>query len=156
MLRSEKNYGMSEVADLLKAWKDESRKQEERREEDRRRYEDERHEEEQRKYEEARHVVREEERRRYEALLEKLTTGKWKVEIGPESLKRTKLNETEDIEAFLTTFKRAVEAHNVKPEKWAPILAPQLTGKGQEAYAAMENEDAKDYQKVKQAILQHQ
>ena len=122
--------------------------------EEERRREAERHEEEQRKYEEARRVERKEERRRYEALLEKLTTGKRKVEIGPESLKLTKLNETEDIEAFLTTFERAVEAHNVEPEKWAPILAPQLTGKGQEAYAAMEIEDAKDYQKVKQAILQ--
>ena len=74
------------------------------------------------------------------------------MEIGPKSLKLTKLNETEDIESFLTTFERVVEAHNVEPAKWAPILAPQLTGKGQEACGAM---DAKDYQKVKQAILQH-
>ena len=39
-------------------------------------------------------------------------------------------------------------------DKWAPILAPQLTGRAQEAYAAMGDEDAKDYTKVKQAILQ--
>ena len=56
--------------------------------------------------------------------------GRRKVEIGPESLKLTKLGDKEDIEAFLTTFERAVEAHNVEREKWAPILAPQLTGKG--------------------------
>ena len=48
MLRSEKNYGMSELADLLKAWKDKSRKQEGRQEEDRRRYEDERRRDEER------------------------------------------------------------------------------------------------------------
>ena len=79
--------------------------------EEERRREAERREEEQRKYEEAKRVEREEERRRYEALLEKLTTGKRKVEIELESLKLTKLNEMEDIEAFLTTFERAVEAH---------------------------------------------
>ena len=53
-----------------------------------------------------------------------------------------------------TTFKKTVEVHNMEPEKWAPILALQLTGKRQEAHAAMENEDAKNYQKAKQAILQ--
>ena len=37
-----------------------------------------------------------------------------RVEVGPESLKLTKLSETDDIEAFLTTFERAVEAHGVE------------------------------------------
>ena len=36
------------------------------------------------------------------------------IEIGPESLKLTKLTETDDIEAFLATFERAVEAHGVE------------------------------------------
>ena len=73
------------------------------------------------------------------------------MEIGPESLKLAKLNESEDVEAFLMTFERAVQAHEVEA---APILAPQLTGRAQEAYAAMGDEDAKDYTKVIQAILQ--
>ena len=37
-----------------------------------------------------------------------------RVELGPESLKLTKLSETDNIEAFLTTFERVVEAHGVE------------------------------------------
>ncbi len=192
MLRSGRDYKMAEVTELIKAWMEKSRKQDERREEDRKRYEEERqidkekredehkrHEEErkryeeeklryeeerrreavlreenQRRYEEPRQIEREEERRTYESLVERMMTGKRKLEIGPDSLKLTKLGESEDIEAFLTTFESAVEAHGVEREKWALILAPQLTGRGQEAYAAMQNDDTKDYNKVKQAILQ--
>ena len=49
------------------------------------------------------------------------------MEVGPESLKLTRLMKYEDIEAYLTTFKRAVEAHGVK-EKWPVILATNPTG----------------------------
>ena len=67
------------------------------------------------------------------------------VEIGPESLKLTKLTETDDIEASLTTSERAIEAHRVELDKRAVILALQLTGNAQLAYAVMSNEDARDY-----------
>ena len=73
--------------------------------------------------------------------------------MGPESLKLTKLAENDDIEAFLTTFERAVEAHGVDRDKRAAILAPQLTGKARLAYAAMSDHDAKDYDRVKAAIF---
>ena len=73
--------------------------------------------------------------------------------VGPESLKLTKLSESEDVEAFLTAFERAVEAHGVDEDKWAVFLAPQLTGKALLAYAAMGNEDAKKYEQVKEAIF---
>ena len=116
---------MSEVTDLLKAWMEETHKQELRHEEERRRYEQERAEE-KRHYEQE----RAEERLRYEELVRGLTTGRpHRVEVGPESLKLTKLGETDDIKAFLTTFERAVEAHGVERDKRAAILAPQLTGK---------------------------
>lgn len=72
------------------------------------------------------------------------------VEVGPESLKLTKLGESE---AFLTAFERAVEAHGVPAAKWAVLLAPQLTVKALQAYAAMGNEDAKVYDRVKKAIF---
>ena len=65
-----------------------------------------------------------------------------RVEVGPESLKLTKLVETVDIKAFLMTFERAAEAHRVEQDKRAAILAPQLTGKARLAYAAMSDEDA--------------
>ena len=153
---------MSEVADLLNVWMEESKKQEERRQEDRKQYEEEqrkakerraeertRYEEERRKADERhaeelrrrdeeerrreleRQKERKEDRKRYEDLIkgihDRRATG---IDVGPESLKLTKLAETEDIEAFLTAFERAVEAHSIDPDKWAMLLAPQLTGKG--------------------------
>ena len=77
-----------------------------------------------------------------------------RVEVGPESLKLTKLGETNDIETFLTAFERAVEAHGVEQDKRAAILAPQLTGKARLAYVAMSDEDTRDYDRVKAAIFQ--
>ena len=152
MLRSGKHYQpeMSEVVELLKAWKEE-------REEDKRRYEQrlqeqqEEREQEKRRYE--RHL--QEQENRFEQLVQGLTERRpRRVEVGPESLKLTKLAEGDDIEAFLTTFERAVEAHGVDRDKRAAILAPQLTGKARLAYAAMTDDDARDYDRVKAAIFQ--
>lgn len=52
-------------------------------------------------------------------------------------IKLVKLSEQDDIEAYLTTFERVMRAYEVKEERWAVKLAPQLTGKAQQAYAAM-------------------
>ena len=58
--------------------------------------------------------------------------------VGSEqAVKLTKLTESDDVEAYLTTFKRMMEAYQVDMAKWAYLLAPQLTGKAQQAYAAM-------------------
>ena len=125
MIRSGKRYQpeMSEVVELLKAWKEE-------REEDKRRYEQ----------------RLQEQQDRFEQLVQGLTERRpCRVEVGPESLKLTKLAEGDDIEAFLTTFERAVEAHGVDRDKRAAILAPQLTGKARLAYAVMTDADARDY-----------
>ena len=141
---------MSEVTDLLKAWMEDTCKQELRHEEERHRYEQERAEE-KRCYDQE----WAEERLRYEKLVRGLTTGRPHcVEVGPELLKLTKLGEIDDIEAFLTTFEKAVEAHGVERDKRATILAPQLTGKAHLAYVAMSDEDARDYDRVKAAIFQ--
>ena len=166
MLRSGKNYKMSEVTELLKVRMEESKKQEERREEERQRYEEERKRAEERyqeelqrrdeaekRREEERQREREDDRQRYEELIRGVTEAKNKKEFGLEALKLTKLGELEDVEAFLTAFERAVEAHNVEPTQWAALLAPQLTGKALQAYAAMSNEEAKDYGVVKEAIF---
>jgi len=77
-----------------------------------------------------------------------------KGHAGPESLKLTKLTKGDDIEAFLMTFKRAVEAHGVEKDKRAAILAPQLTGKARLVYAAMTDKDARNYDRMKAAIFQ--
>ena len=41
----------------------------------------------------------------------------------------------------------------IDEDSWATRLAPQLTGKAQQAYAAMSREDADSYRKVKEAVL---
>ena len=65
-------------------------------------------------------------------------------------VKVTKLTEEDDIEAYLT---RLMKAYEIQKERWSFKLAPQLIGKAQQAYAAMPPDDARDYDKLKDAIL---
>ena len=64
-----------------------------------------------------------------------------------------KVSEPDNIEAFLTMFKRIMATHNVEEARWAYKLAPQLAGRAQQAYAALPAEQAGTYQEVKAAIL---
>ena len=59
-----------------------------------------------------------------------------------ERVKIAKLTEQDDIEAYLTTFERTMQTAKVGEDTWAIRLAQQLTGKGQQAYAAMRDTDA--------------
>ena len=68
-------------------------------------------------------------------------------------VKFTKLTEADDVEAYLTTFERTMSAFKVPREQWVYKLAPQLTGKAQQAFAAMETAGADKYDDVKAAIL---
>ena len=43
----------------------------------------------------------------------------------------TKLTLSDDIEAFMATFERSMEAHEIERAKWPVLLAPQLTGKAE-------------------------
>lgn len=70
-----------------------------------------------------------------------------------EHLELSKLTETEDIESYLTTFERMMREYEVARERWTFRLAPQLTGKAQQAYASLNPEDAADYTILKDAIL---
>jgi hypothetical protein len=72
---------------------------------------------------------------------------------GAEAIKLTRLGEKDDIEAYLTTFQRIMEVNEVAKERWPFQLAPQLTGKAQQAYTALTPENARDYDAVKNAIL---
>ncbi|KAL5496656.1 hypothetical protein EMCRGX_G012989 [Ephydatia muelleri] len=47
--------------------------------------------------------------------------------------KFVKLTEQDDIESYLTTFERIMRACEVKEERWTMKIAPQLTGKAQQA-----------------------
>ena len=68
-------------------------------------------------------------------------------------VKVTKLTEEDDIEAYLTTFERLMNAYDIQEERWSFKLAPQLVGKAQQAYAAMQPDKARDYSELKAAIL---
>ncbi len=70
-----------------------------------------------------------------------------------EGPKLTKVTEADDIEAYLTTFERLMRAYEVSEDRWALKLAPQLTGKAQHAYAAMDTSQSADYTALKAAIL---
>jgi hypothetical protein len=70
-----------------------------------------------------------------------------------EQLKLTKLTESEDIEAYLTTFERMMGVYGVEEDRWAFQLAPLLTGKAQQAYAAVSADEAHNYVRIKEAVL---
>ena len=74
---------------------------------------------------------------------------------GRPTLKLNRLHDTDDIEAYLITFERSMEAYEIDTKCWSFLLAPHLTGKVQQAYAAMTANSARDYEQLKVAILQH-
>ena len=73
---------------------------------------------------------------------------------GDNEAKVSKLPDEDDIEAYLTTFERMMVAYRVPKDPWVFRVAPQLTGKAQQAYAAMAAEDTGDYDQLKAAIFQ--
>ena len=80
---------------------------------------------------------------------EETAAARWRVD----GVKLSKLTEEDDIEAFLTVFERVMAARGVPEEQWPLMLAPQLTGKAQQAYAAVNTTTAANYQELKGAIL---
>ena len=70
-----------------------------------------------------------------------------------ETLRLTRLTEQDDIEAYLLTFERMMEAYEIDRSQWSFKLAPQLTGKAQQAYAALNPDEASDYDTLKKAVL---
>ena len=54
---------------------------------------------------------------------------------GRKQIKLTRLTETDDVEAYLTTFERLMAIGGIDEDSWAIRLLPQLTGKAQQAYA---------------------
>lgn len=71
--------------------------------------------------------------------------------LSGEALVRVaKLTDLDDIEGYLLTFERQMAVYEVNKSRWPFIFAPQLMGK---AYMALVNEDAGNYQCIKQEIL---
>ncbi|KAM4702006.1 LOW QUALITY PROTEIN: uncharacterized protein O3C94_002931 [Discoglossus pictus] len=61
--------------------------------------------------------------------------------------------ETEDIDGYLHDFERLCQLHEINAADQVPLLVGKLAGRAAEAYRTMPDEDSRDYQKVKQAIL---
>ena len=134
---------LSTISDMLKVLlEDKSRRDQEERE----RMERRREEEHERRMEEMQRQLE-----HYQRLVTEQSISRRRTDT--DSLKLTKLGEGDDIEAYLTTFERIMEAHEVRRERWSYQLAPQLTGKAQQAYAALPPDEAKNYDAVKTAIL---
>eukprot|EP00731_Ephydatia_muelleri_P035196 Em0104g2a len=58
-----------------------------------------------------------------------------------------------DIETYLTTFERVMEAYEVDRNRWTFKLAPYLSGRAQEVYGSLAAEAAANYEQLKEAIL---
>ena len=50
--------------------------------------------------------------------------------------------ENDDIESYLVIFKSIMEAHKIEDKSRTQFLAPNLTGKAQQAFAALPAEEA--------------
>ncbi|XP_041935319.1 neurotrophin receptor-interacting factor homolog [Alosa sapidissima] len=59
----------------------------------------------------------------------------------------------EDMENFLLRFERLARTWQWPEREWAVRLVPLLTGKALEAYSAMDEDHADDFQKLKEALL---
>lgn len=59
------------------------------------------------------------------------------------------LQDTYNIEHFLTTFERLAEVYKWPKEEWAIHLVPLLTGNARNAFVAMSPAYTSDYERVK-------
>ena len=64
-----------------------------------------------------------------------------------------RFEEGDDIEQYLTTFERLAMAYRWSRQEWAVLLVPYLSGRARSAYVAMDQHEAMDYDRVKEAIL---
>ena len=71
---------------------------------------------------------------------------------GPQ-VKLVPLTAQDDNKSYLVTFERIMDTYKVPKEQWTYYLAPQLTGKAQQAFAALSTAESQTYDGVKSAIL---
>ncbi|XP_026116332.1 uncharacterized protein LOC113094960 [Carassius auratus] len=65
----------------------------------------------------------------------------------------TKLNDQDDVEAYLHTFEVIATREAWEKERWAQLLAPFLTGEAQRAYYSLPPPRNEDYDALKKEIL---
>ena len=76
-----------------------------------------------------------------------------RVGDAAEQIKFTCVTAADDVEVYLTTFKWLMHLGRIYDEVWKLRLAPQLTGKVQQAYAMLSAGDATDHSKVREEIV---
>ena len=74
---------------------------------------------------------------------------------GVSQMKLIQLTEQDNIEAYLVTFEQIIimQVYEIPRAQWTYHLAPQLTGKAQQLFAALPLSKSKAYDGVKTAIL---
>ena len=101
-------------------------------------------------------------RRQMESLMDLVKESKKEgIEVKPGSrifshnlqVKLVALSEKDDIEAYLVTFERIMEAYKVPKSEWTYHLALQLTGRAQQAFAALPGDNRGVYEELKATIL---
>ena len=65
----------------------------------------------------------------------------------------TKLTDTDDVESYLELFERTAARERWPVADWGSVLAPFLTGEAQQVCSDLSLADARDYTKLKAAIL---
>ena len=75
--------------------------------------------------------------------------------LGKGIPKHQKLNDRDDIDVFLSTFQSHMTNFKVHKRYWVPNLVPLLTDRIRDVYATLEDAVCKDYDKVKDAILDY-
>ena len=99
---------------------------------------------------------REEDMQRQIQLLTQLVNKKDKEDYSGtghhDQVKVTKLGDGDDIELYISTFKRMMVAYEVPKEQWIYKLAPNLTGRALQAYTGLTIEEARDYEALKRSM----
>ena len=97
---------------------------------------------------------REESERQLELVARLMERTELRTRKGPSEkyVQLLRLTEKDDIETYLTTFERVMEAYEIEKSRWAFKLAPYLSGKAQQAYESLSAEDAAQYESMKEAV----
>ena len=137
---------------------EDQRNEEERRQQDQRRKEEERQQEENRK------------EKLWEAMMERLTTPgttsstphvvhamkeSSSVSDWDKVPKFRKLEVEEDVDAYLGAYEAHMDSYSMSRTQWSKHLAPILNPDATEVYMAMESEDRKNYDSLKEALYAH-
>ena len=94
--------------------------------------------------------------RAVQELVRKIADDKMVAETRAPSDVLTKLSPSDDIEAYLSLFERTATRERWQPAEWGSLIAPFLTGDAQRVCNDLSVADARDFNKLRTAILASQ